>query len=287
MLPSQTQRGLMLIATLLGVVGFGWAAGRFGAGDGWDAGAILMMGLAGVPAVLAAAVVAAGGNPLSAVASLALAGTFAAHSQSFGDAVRRADDVGQLGGMYFGWGTQLAAWFAVLIAVVAVLEIARPRLRPRLGQRLTSRHLADGATLWGVDGKAWVALLITAVIGMVLTVVLVRSSDTGQVRGGLVLGFALASLVGFAIAPTQRPGLVLLSPGLVVVGGYVWAARRFFASTDGGAGAADVFLGTFYRGELPGAMVVLPVHAVTAGVLGCAIGIGLGQVLEKAKLGEA
>ncbi|MEM7624486.1 MAG: hypothetical protein AAF333_02540 [Planctomycetota bacterium] len=287
MLPSQTQRGLMLVATLLGVVGWGWAAGRLQPSDGWGVGAVVVFALAGLPAVLAAAAVAAGGNPLSAVVSLTLAGAFAAHGQSFGSAVRRADDTGAVLGMYSGWGVRLLAWFVFLIAAVAVLEWARPRLRPKLGKRLTSRHLADGSTLWGVDGTACVAALITAAVGAVLTMVLVQSADTGQVRGGLVLGFALAALVGFAVAPTKRPGLVLLSPGAVVLGGYVWATRRFFWNvTEDETPYADAFFAAFYRGELPGVAVVLPVHAVTAGVLGCAIGVGVGQVLEKAKLGQ-
>ena len=302
MLPSQTQRGFMLVAILLGVAGWGWAAGRLQPGDGWGGwvwaapfgnGAwggvwpLVVLVLVGLPAVSMAAVVAAAGNPLSAVVSLAVAGAFAFHGESFGEAIGRADEAGRATEVYWGWAGRLAGWFAWWVVVAALLEVVRPRLRSRLGQRLTSRHLADGTSLWGIDGKAAVAAGVTAVVGGVLAVVLVRSADTGQVRGGLVLGFAIASLVGFAVAPTKRPGLILLAPGLVALGGYTWATQRYFGLTGGGdAAAADAFLGAFYRGDLPGVMVVLPIHAATAGVLGCAIGVGIGQVLEKAKLGE-
>lgn len=295
MLPSLTQRALMLLSALLGACAWHWVCRGLQPGDGagkWlsvhpDPGLSgpwmwIVLGLAGLPALAAAALVAAAGNPLSAVASLTLAGVFAASGYGFSDVVRRADDHQQLESLYPGRGLELLAWSAVVVAVAWALEFVRPRLRPRLGRRLTSRHTAEGVSLWGVDAKAWIAALVTAGLGAVTTFVLVRSADTGQVAGALVAGFALAAVIGHSVAPTKRPGLVLLTPLVVVAAGYVWAAQHYFGA-DAPAPTGDRFLAAFYRGDLPGLVVVLPVHAATAGVLGCAVGLGVGQVIEKSK----
>ncbi|MEO1237947.1 MAG: hypothetical protein AAFX76_14275, partial [Planctomycetota bacterium] len=81
-MPSQTQRVLMLLAVLSGMPAWWWAAGWVRPADGlsgWSLGDVGWMGVlvlvvAGLPAVLAGAAVSAAGNPLSGVWCAAVSG---------------------------------------------------------------------------------------------------------------------------------------------------------------------------------------------------------------------
>lgn len=303
MLPSQTQRLLMLLAVVIGTPAWWWAAGMLPPADGlsgWSlsdsayglGGAAGLVLITAVPALVAGGFISATGNPLSGVFCVALAGSIANHSNAIVGVARRASDTAGIagaipesilpGGMYPRLALELGVGVLMLTLLLAGLQALRGWWSKRVPQRLLSRHLGDSVHLWKIDGKSITAGLITAALGAVLTALLVQDGDPQQVAGGLVLAFAIASLIGHAVAPNQRPWATLVAPAIVGITGYVWAARQL----DGSEGP-DAILAALYTDALPGLALGLPLHYLTAGVLGCAIGIGIGQVIEKAKLGEA
>lgn len=293
MLPSQTQRMIMLCGIVLGVPAWWWAAGLLSPADGlsgwavFDAGpgalaAVGWLVLAALPALAVAGVVAATGNPISGVLTAAISGMIALGPVRFDGVARRAADAGRTAGLYPRLALELVIWFVLASAAMFLIQWLSRRWRPRLPRRLASRHLGGRVELVNIDRRGAAAGVVTALIGAVLSMVLVQSSDPGQVMGGLVLGFGVAALVGHAVSPNQRPWATLLAPGMVGLVGYAWAGWRVSS-----AGGGDFLLGSLYAGDFPGVGlgVVLPVHWVMAGVAGAVVGVGVGQVLEKAKLG--
>lgn len=299
MLPSQTQRLLMLLAVGIGTPAWWWAAGMLPPADGlsgWTlsdsayglVGGTGLLLLAALPVLVAAGLISVTGNPLSGVFCVALAGGIAHHGNALVGVARRATDDHGLAGavpggaIYLGLAVEMGVGVLVLTLLLAGVQALRGWWAKRVPRRLLSRHLGESVHLWKVDGKSVTAGLITAAVGAVLTAALVQNDDPQQVAGGLVLAFAIASLVGHAVAPNQRPWATLVAPAAVGVAGYVWAARQLGGSED-----PNALLAALYADTLPGLALGLPLHYLTAGVLGCAIGIGVGQVVEQAKLSEA
>lgn len=314
MLPSQTQRLLMLLAVGIATPAWWWAAGLLPPADGlsgWTlsdsaaglVGAAGLLLLCALPALAAAGFISVTGNPLSGVFCLALAGGIAHHGNALVGVARRAADapgtapgtapgnlasetalvIPEVGvGMYPRLVIEMGVGVLLLTLLLAGLQALRGWWSKRVPRRLLSRHLGDSVHLWKIDGKSVTAGLITAAVGAVLTALLVQDGHPQQVAGGLVLAFAIASLLGHAVAPNHRPWATLMAPAIVGSVGYVWAARQLSDTSD-----ADALLAALYTDALPGLALGLPLHYLTAGVLGCAIGIGIGQVVEKAKLGEA
>lgn len=309
MLPSQTQRVLMLLAVVIGVPMWWWAVEVLQPADGlggWVlrdasggvAGGLGIVLLAALPAVLAGGIVAAAGNPIAGVLCVALSTVVGWWGTAFDGVAVRAVDAGGGGTLYLSLGLELLAWFGLLGAMLLALQWMHLAWRGKLSHRLTSRHLGGKVDLRYVEGKSVTAGLITMGVGFALSLALVRSTDPGQVVGGLVLGFALAALVGHAVSPNERPGVVLAAPLGVGAVGYAWAGWKVAAAAGSGTGSAgelhggafpgagEALLRLLYEGALPGPALALPMHYATAGVVGCVIGIGIGQVLEHAKLGE-
>ncbi|MEM9417795.1 MAG: hypothetical protein AAGA25_01910 [Planctomycetota bacterium] len=292
MLPSQTQRVLMLLAVISGTIAWWWLCAYLSPEDGlsgWSlsdakSGLGLASGLllfTALPVLVAAGFVAASGNPISGVFCLALAGVIAYHGNGLDAVARRAADAGNTMSLYPQLVIELGIAALIGTLILVGLQATRKFWRPHIPHRLRSRHLGEPLSLLKLDSKSITAGLITAAIGAVLTAGLVRSDNPQQVAGGLVLAFSLAALIGHGVAPNHRPWASLIAPAVVGVVGYAWAWLRMQNS-----GETDALLGALYRNELPGLALGLPLHYLTAGVLGCTIGIGIGQVIEKAKLAE-
>jgi len=219
------------------------------------------------------------------VGGVALAGGGAYHGNALVGVARRAAETQAVTDTQAATALypRLAAEMGVGVAVLWLLLVGVQGLRTwwmkRVPSRLRGRHLGGEVHLWKIDGKALIAGLITAAVGAVLTAGLVRSDDPQQVSGGLILGFAMAALIGHAVAPNHRPLATLIAPAVVGGIGYAWAGFSLSSAEPGAVLAA------LYARALPGLALGLPLHYLTAGVLGCAIGIGMGQVLERAKLG--
>ena len=325
MFPSQTQRVLMVVAVVAGVWPCAWGLSRgLGGmmvwGDGGAAGVVwLVVGV--LPAVGLAVGVAACGNPLSGVWTLALtltvAGVMAGDGGALGGgmaaALRRAvlggegwgasggagGSGGSAGAVYIRMMVGAAGWGLAWVVALGVVGWGADRVRGAVPRRLQSRHggggggggggLLPGGAGWGVGwdtGRWWTAAgeaVVAAGVSGLLTVVLVRSAEPGQVVGGLVVAFAVGGLIGRMVLPVEGAAGVVVAPVLVALGGYAvaWIGQRGAGAGTGEGGRA--LLAALYGGELPGPALALPWHYLSAGVLGGATGLGLAQVLERAK----
>ena len=300
-----------------GLGAMGWGGGVTGWNLlGWPGLGAVLLGL--LPGVVLAGVVAATGNALSGVWALAgmvtvagwMAGGEAGANGPMGAVMRRAvygGGPGGAAGVWFGFGSgagglygrlavEAAVWAGAWWVALGWLDVAGGRLRGRLPRRLQSRHLGAGEALLlmpavsrrgrlGFDAGGVGSGLVAAAVSGVLVEVLVRSPMRGQVVGGLFVAFTVGALVARMVLPRDRGAWVLLSPVGVAMGGYALAWIGLGGA--GGAAAGDegerAMLAALYVGELPGVAMVLPLQYLSAGVLGCATGLGLGQVLERAK----
>ncbi len=231
MFPSQTQRVLMVAAVVVGVWPCAWALSRgpgVGVGDGLEG--VMVWGLGGaaglvwlvvgvLPAVGLAVGVAACGNPLSGVWTLALtltvAGVMAGDGGALGGGMAAALRRAVLGGgrwgasggsgvspgaIYIRMMMEAAGWGLAWVVALGVVGWGADRVRGAVPRRLQSRHggggggggggLLPGGAGWGVGwdtGRWWTAAgeaLVAAGVAGLLTVVLVRSAEPGQVVGG-------------------------------------------------------------------------------------------------------
>ena len=180
MLPSQTQRLLMLLAVGVGIPAWWWAAGFLPPADGlsgWAfsdshaglgraAGLVLATAL---PAVIAAGLIAATGNPLSGVCCVALAGVIAHHGSSIVGVARRAAELGNEAGsaaaVYHRLAIELGVGIVMLTLLLVGLEAVRGIVRERVPHRLQSRHLGGTVHLWKINGQSLIAGVITVAVG--------------------------------------------------------------------------------------------------------------------------
>lgn len=232
--------------------------------------AILAAVLAGIPATLLGLVSAAGGHPLAGVfsttASLALAA--ATRGRMLGWFQRHAG-AGSLPDAYATLMLETVLWFAGLVVMLMAIQYLRSPLRSRIPTLASHDHFGRDTYVRFPNAKALAAGAVTAIIGWLLCVLLVRSDATGQVVCSLVLGFALAATAGQLIFRQANPVAILLSPMVVAIVGYGFA--RF------GYDSSAALERAWYAGRIVGPAMVLPVFYVSAGVAGCAIGVGLAQ----------
>lgn len=297
MLPSQTQRVLMLLAVVLGLPGLVMAAQGVAPIDGlggwalidlpgpWTAAGWLAVGA--LPALALAGGLAATGNPLTGVLILSFTFLLAVPPGSMAGTLRRAAAQPDVAGSGLGLCLRLAVetlcWAVAVAAVWLLLSAAQRVLRPRLPQRLQTDHAAKTAALRtpgpnapaparGAEAvKRLGALVTTAVVGGAVTWVLVRSDSGGQAIGAVVVAFIIAPLIGQSVSPSRSPLPALLAPALAGVVGYAYLGLTLGRST----GALERAL---YDGTLPGAARVLPMQYAVAGAVGVSIGLGLWQM---------
>lgn len=124
-------------------------------------------------------------------------------------------------------------------------------------------------------GSGLVCAAVAAVVGMVL----IRSSDAGQVIGSLIVAFAAGGAAGQLVFPAHRQSLSMLcAPALVAIVAYLYVSvnyssqeellRAWFNQTTPEAGLMN---------RLPGLALALPIYYTAAGLTGVTLGIGLGQ----------
>jgi hypothetical protein len=121
--------------------------------------------------------------------------------------------------------------------------------------------------------------LLTAVVGVVLTPLFVRSPDPQQVAWGLVGAYLIAGVLGHQTFSGGHPVGVLLGP---FIGGAFWYA---IVASDGAGGASvgggveGNLLDVYFAGDLARGALVMPVYYASAGLAGAAVGVGWSQVL--------
>jgi hypothetical protein len=290
MFPSMRQRLMVAGALVLAMLAWGVVVPMLRPGDG--SGGITLAdasgGAAAWAAVLAAAAVAAGLGLLTSLTGNPLGGPFV-----FGGA---ATLLAALGGPMDGWMrraalpsgylglvVELMVWGVMLIGVGWLLDVVRPRLLPGVPRKVMSDHLGDDLR-FGVPGQpAILAGLVSALVGGVLGFVLLRSTDSGQVTGSLIVAFAIGAFTAQMMFPANVGVLpMLLSPLMVGAGAYLWVYTRY-ANPDAVLSALYNLDG-MHGGQprLLGLAVALPVHYLCA-VAGVTLGVGLALTFEKAR----
>lgn len=254
----------------------------FSGSGGWmSLGLTLLVSL---PVLAIAAVVAAGGHPLSGVFAaggslLFLAGTGGSidgwlyHLQSPAD--------------YRLLAVEMVLWqiwaFALLLVIVRSrrwLQRTIPLLHPHQDDLHATPDVVTLPTAASI-GSGVVCAAVAAVVGMVL----IRSSDAGQVMGSLIVAFAAGGAAGQLAFPAHRQALAMLcTPAVVAIGAYLYVSmnygsqeeilRAWFNQTTPDAGLMN---------RLPGLALALPIFYTAAGLTGVTLGIGLGQSMIAAQ----
>ncbi len=280
MLPRLTHRLLIAIAVVIG--GLSWlsalaaltAANGSGGISLMDArvgpvAAVAVLVAAGLAAIIGALVAASAGNPLAGAFTLASSLlVLAAMGGSIDGFLRRADQPGS----YKLLAIESVIWLALLAVLLISIDRLRTRVRPKLGKCASNKHLGLRTYLTFPGHRSLLAGLITAGIGGFLVNILIQATDGGQVNGSLILGFMVAAMIGKMTVPQRNPIVILLSPMLVGLAAYLWVLGSYHSS--------DALLADFYSQDLLNLALALPIHYASAGVAGCALGVGLGQSLE-------
>jgi hypothetical protein len=280
MLPNFKQRLAMAAVAILGGTLLVWGADLLVASDG-SGGLVLLQARLGpalatavligllVPVVALALVVAAMGNKLGGVFTLAAA------LAMLGIAGGPADGWywrSSLPGGYWLLAIEAALWGGGWIGALALIERFTQPIAARLPAALRSATPSHATPWRWPKQRALVGALVAAVVGAVLSSMLLRSTDVGQVTGALVLGFTIGGLVARATVPGATATGILLSPLLAAIAGYIYLATQFVT--------ADQVLAAWYADQLLGLGSALPIHYAAAGVVGTTLGVGLGQAME-------
>jgi hypothetical protein len=291
MFPTLRNRIIIVLAAALG--GWIWTAALpwLTASDGCVAAslitahggtvkAVLMVVLTGLPALALAAVAGATGNPLSGVFTLAVSlCILAAHGEDMDAWVHRSGAAlpGEFGGLIL----EAILWLCLLAASAAWIVQARAPLRRVLPVLGGQEHVGGDGTMSVRDGAAWAAAGVATLAGCVLGAVLLRTGAKGQVIGGLIAAFGLASftadsVVHFLIPRQPRSVLrVLIPPALAAIIGYTLALIQ--------NGDEGQFLFAFFANRTSRLAGALPIFYLSAGVAGCCLGAGASQVMFPAR----
>ena len=287
MFPNLPQRLMIALTVVVGGLIWALAAGPLSAGDAlgglslWQAriGWLAALGLwlvAALPAVGLGLVTASTGNVLGGVFATAGAlGLLAIFGGPIDGWLWRSE----LPGAYAWLAVELAFMAGVWAGLLALLQWTSGPLRAHIGARLGGHTPAHASPLTRPGGQGLIALLATAAIGGGLSELLLKTTDVGQVMWGLVLGFLLAGLVGRVAVPRASPAMPLLAPFLTGIVAYGYLALEYLTGS--------AVIAAWYGGDLPGLGLALPIHYASAGLAGAAMGVGAGQLLERAHRDEA
>lgn len=190
-------------------------------------------------------------------------------------------------------GTTWAPAAMLVIGPLALIVM----LQPQLGRSmLICSAIAVGlqVALWFVltrggrvaadkPGPSLEGMVVAPVVAVACGILLVRSPEVGQVIGGLLIAFIVASTVSAHLYPNTPTLALLLNPTLVGIAAYLAVAIGHFAEPPQALrAAAFAFIG-LHSGAQAGWLLplglVLPVYYGSAGLAGSAIGIGWGWYL--------
>lgn len=231
--------------------------------------AVALVLISGLPALLLGLFTSALGHPLSGLFAIACALTALAISGGPMEGFLRSQP---LPNAYRILIMETLLWHVGMLAVVIVgIRSFGPMLRRGFARLATDDHLGTHTRFTKPDVNAWMAGLLTTGIAGFLGHLLLRSSDTGQVVGGLIAAFALGSLAAQWIFPQHNPLPMLLSPLVISLIGYSYALLNFPTH--------ESLLEAWYAQRLSGLALALPIHYVSAGIVGVTLGIGWAQSL--------
>jgi len=282
MLPSKRQRFLIAIAVVIGAAALLSVLPTLRAADGSSGVSLLssrvnplvatlIVAAAALPALIVGLMTSLA-NPLSGVFAITIALTvFAGVGGPITGWLHRSEarlpaEFGQL-------MIEVAIWQAGLIVMLLIIQRLRSPMRTRWPALAFSDHLGVDTQLRFPELQSLGAGLVCTAIGGGVSWLLLRTPATGQVIGALVLAFFLGGLFGHLVFPHTNPIGVLFSPAIVAIVSYAFVMRRF-----AGLGAPAVYE-AFYSHKLLSTATALPVFYVSAGVAGCALGVGFAQGL--------
>lgn len=232
--------------------------------------AVLLLVLAGLPALVLSVLLGSRGNPLggifTAAAGLAL---LAAKGGSIEGWIYRSNAPAG----YPLLLVETVLWHLGALGLIALLAAARPRLRRRFPALSSSEPMGSRTSLSMPTQQSLLAAATCALFAAVFCHFLIQTSATGQVIGSLICGFALAAMIAQSLFPQPSASAMLLSPLLVSLAGYGWAMVSY--------NSPQAFSAAKYSGQLTGLALALPIHYVSAGIAGVALGIGWGTGLTK------
>lgn len=284
MLPAFRQRLLIGIGLIIGSWVWMHVATELGAADGspgislFDSSlgvplAIVITVLAGLPAVGLGLVASSIGNPLSGIFVVAFSLLMLAAS---GGSIEGFLWRSNLPGRYGALIVETIFWSMAMVGLLFLTGLVRHTFRTWLA-RLTGTDPAHGTRnqLLHVDSHTLLAGLIAAGIGGLLSNLLIQSAISGQVLGSLVLAFAIGALMAQLIMPNASPLGILLAPTVVAIAGYAYVLF------NGNISGTDDVLRAWYRSDLPGLALSLPIQYLSGGIVGATIGLGLAQSLDQ------
>jgi len=244
--------------------------------------AILVTLLISIPIAAMAAIVSAGGHPLSGlfVAATSLI-IYTGMGGSIDSWIRAADSPAS----YRTLAIEMILWQIGAMLVLTLSALLRRWLRNRWSWLSHEEFSDHSIRLLSPSPATFLAGLVTAAVGGVATMVLLRSPDTGQVIGALVVAFTAGGLAGQYCFPTMRNPLgMLLAPAVVACIAYLYVSMQYSSSQDMLAAYFNQATpGTTMKDRLPAAAMALPIHYISSGLAGTILGIGLGQVIHVAQ----
>jgi len=287
MLPRLRQRFLILVSVVVGAAGLWLVKGVLRGADG-SAGLSMIAAAApwwvcllaviagGLPALACGTLASASGNPLSGIFVVAASLTVIAAAGGPIDGVFRRSALPEL---FPGLIFECALWMMVFAVMFVVIGRLRRPTRARFPALADPDHLGVDLHVHWPQLQALGAGAVCVLIGGALAWFLLRSADPGQVICSLIIAFTIGALVGQLTFPHNNAIGLLLAPAVVGVIGYLYSAMQFRTETAVLLAWFNLDLSLEGRGRLPGIALALPIHYLSAGLMGVTLGIGWAQTL--------
>lgn len=254
-------------------------------------GALGLLVLAGLPALLLGLYVSASGNPLSGVFTvgaslLVLAGLGGSIRGLVWRQAERGSGEARGGSIFMQLEMEMVLWAGLWCGVMWLIRASRLSVRrhavPRLLKTGFDQRLTEEDTpVFVLQVRPALAGLLCALLGWVMCLFLMRSDSAGQVIGSLLVAFTLAGLTARLALPTGNVVYVLMSPLLVGFVAYAQGAVAY------GSVSAEELILRWQSGAIVGPMVALPVHYASAGLVGVCVGIGMAQAIDRVRVAES
>lgn len=243
--------------------------------------ATLLIALAGIPAMVLGLVASSSGNPMSGFFAVAVAlCVLAGRGGSAAGFIERSAAADNLPGAYVMLMVECLVWqLGVVVMIFAVAKLRSP-IKTRLPALAFSDHLGVDTRLHWPALQSLAAGGVTAAVACAVAWAVIRSPDQAQVLWGLVIAFTLGAVVAQSVFPRNRnPVGVLFAPVVCAMFSYTMVLMSYRSTNE--------FLRAFFRVALAQAgddrvfspALALPAHYISAGIVGCTLGIGLAQVM--------
>ncbi|MEX0885427.1 MAG: hypothetical protein WD009_03210 [Phycisphaeraceae bacterium] len=262
------QRVLVLLLALVAGLIWSLAAGPL---EAVDAAPGISLFSARVGFVGGVAVLLLAGLPALGLAWLAGAMTRSLRSAAFVLGTALAFPAGH-GGSMDGWfwraslpGSYILLMLEIILLFAGIVVATMLIARTASGRdRLSAGRAPAGAQAAGVA--------ICVVVAALLASVLIQSREVSQVLVGLGLAFAVGAGVAQSVVPAARTLPLLLAPLVLGLVAYIYSLVSF-PDHDG-------LLAAVYTSAIWGPALALPIHYASAGLAGCALGLGIARAAQ-------